>query len=235
MTALDHEEIARIDKAHHILPCETNQHRTPRNARMVHDCSHSFSYAPISAELLVQRDPVPESLEQSCRMTPQDNATAPPALLDPSPESAMESEMNRETWRKPGEFSEFLGMLQCVKKNFSGERAEGKSRGWAWLLFKWYQLDFHGCFTSFLKQKLCLSDCPEQPLLICRDWYHKVVIGLRHDWFGLSCLKLATSAKDIKSSLDSTAFTEFSLSSLVLSSERQPWCWWQLPGKIVPT
>lgn len=236
MTALDHEDIARIDKAHHILPCETNQHRTPRNARMVHGCSHSFSYAPISAELLVQRDSVPESLEQSCRITPRTMPQHPQHCWIPAQSQPWRVRWtNWETWRKPGELSEFLGMLQCVKKNFSRGRAEGKSRGWAWLLFKWYQFDFHGIFTSFLKQKLCLSGCPEQPLLICRDWYHKVVIGLRHDWFGLSCLKLATSAKDIKSSLDSTAFTEFSLSSLVLSSERQPWCWWQLPGKTVPT
>lgn len=89
MTALDHEEIVGIDKAHHILPCETNQHCTPWNALMVHDCSHSFSYVPNSAELLVQRDSEPESLEKSCRRT-SGNAPAPPALLDPSPESATE-------------------------------------------------------------------------------------------------------------------------------------------------
>lgn len=184
MTALDHEEIVRIDKAHHILPCETNQHRTPRNARMVHDCSHSFSYAPISAELLVQRDPVPESLEQSCRMTPQGNATAPPALLDPSPESAMESEMNRETWRKPGEFSEFLGMLQCVKKNFSGERAEGKSRGWAWLLF-----------TSLISMAVSLhslnKSCVSVTALNNLCWFVEIgITKLSLDWrmTGLVCL-----------------------------------------------
>lgn len=118
---------------------------------------------------------------------------------------------------------------KCVNKNCSREGRGGKHRlrlSYYLNASTWISL---AVSLHSLKQSLVLGERLEQPLLVCRDWYHKVVNGLRHDCLTLSCLKFATSAKDIQISPDSAALTEFSLSSLVLSSERQPWCWWQLP------
>lgn len=190
MTALDHEDIARIDKAHHILPCETNQHRTPRNARMVHGCSHSFSYAPISAELLVQRDSVPESLEQSCRMTPQGNATAPPALLDASPESAMESEMNREQTERAGGSQESSVNSWGCSNVWRKTSAEGGQRGKAGAGLGYYLNDTSLISMAFSLHSLNKS-CVSVDALNNLCWF--VEIGITKsslDWgtTGLVCL-----------------------------------------------
>lgn len=139
----------------------------------------------VGSEGLCTREPWAELQDN-----PQDNATAPPALLDASPESAMESEMNREqTERAGGSQESSVNSWGCsnVWRKTSAERGQRGKAG--------VGLGYHLNDTSLISMAFSLhslnKSCVSVDALNNLCWF--VEIGITKsslDWgtTGLVCL-----------------------------------------------
>lgn len=117
----------------------------------------------------------PEELQEElrhCHSTPSTAGSQPRV----SHREGDEQRANRDLRRAQGT----LGHApKCVNKNCSREGRGGKHR----VRLGYYLNDNIWIFLAVslhpLNQNWVLGECPEQPLLICRVWYHKVVVP---DW-----------------------------------------------------